>query len=513
MVGMAVVGGAVTILVATGTYWAFTRTPAPWPDTTLTLVFVALWLAWIVGSLGFGAFNEALDVSRLLTYPLRREALVITLIGGSIFDIATLLVVPVVGVVLMVWGHGAQKLFVMLALAVLWAHVVLAGQIVAGIFSGLFHNRRFRDLVMAMVAIVGLGGYAAYVAGGSWQQHAIEVLTARAEVIHHVANHVLCWTPPGASARSVILATSGSSGSALAWLAYATVLLVLAGRLWLALLDRLCAGGGSLFRIADAPGERNAGKPARVEPGGALVAMVRKELRLSVRTPVLQVRLLQGIVMSVVLAFITLRKQSMDPSMALMVPMGMMLLLTMIAQQNGFGYEGASMSTWITSPLPRANVFHAWMLSHLVIAVPYVVVLAVVLAYLSGHPVAALGGAVLAIAIDVLLCLVMFFASLVLPFPGPQGRRSIQPKSAHTGAVLIIGLVVPLASPLVSAPAWAPVFLVNWKWGEVAAAATTLWSVVFAVIVYVVVVRALGSSLVGREARIFSVVRHSHAEQ
>src|SRR5581483_12340100 len=92
-------------------------------------------------------------------------------------------------------------------------------------------SRRGRDTASVVLAVVSAGSYVAWRLASS--------LAERVDTLHPSrTTDVLSWTPPGALARSMVLAHDGDTGAAALRLAYGVAATLLVGWLWALALER-----------------------------------------------------------------------------------------------------------------------------------------------------------------------------------------------------------------------------------------------------------------------------------
>ena len=126
-----------------GTAVSYQNLPENLNTGLLGVVFVALWLIWLVFPLVFSSVNEAMDISRLLIYPLTRRDIILGTLAGTIFDYPTFLILPLFGAVIYGFGFNIP---VIIAVVLGYAHAVIIGQLVLTVLGGIVQSRRFRDI-------------------------------------------------------------------------------------------------------------------------------------------------------------------------------------------------------------------------------------------------------------------------------------------------------------------------------------------------------------------------------
>ncbi|HEY7848734.1 MAG TPA: hypothetical protein VIC27_01655, partial [Ktedonobacterales bacterium] len=194
-----------------------------------------LYVVWAALPVMQYSVNEGLDVSKLHTYPLTRAERMVSLTIATLFDPASLIILAVLAAVIVGWHTSVLAIVITLvALALLYMHIVGLSQCTVAVLVGLLRNRRYRDLsvivfVLMSVACSLSGQFASTIAqhiGGARSFGQLDL------------GRYLQWTPPGMAARAIINANTGDTLGALPWLLALLALTPALFTLWAWVLDR-----------------------------------------------------------------------------------------------------------------------------------------------------------------------------------------------------------------------------------------------------------------------------------
>ncbi|MEM7335267.1 MAG: hypothetical protein AAF490_24530, partial [Chloroflexota bacterium] len=421
-----------------GTAIAYRNLPEHLNTGLLGGIFVLLWFVWLVFPIVFSSMNEAMDISRLLMYPLTRRDMILGTLLGTVFDYPTFLILPLFGA--MIYGFGFN-LPVLIAILLGYAHAVIIGQLILTVLGGVVQSRRFRDISIIFFSLLGGScyflqqGFISLVErfGADLSQEAVLALRPLS---------VLQWFPTGALARFVEQAQLGNWSAALLWLSYSTLFLGLFTTIWVSGLYRLATGQGFLFNAKPKP-EKELSKPKtnrdfsgqiRGLPEDISVIFI-KEMRLNWRNPQRRVALLQGLVFPVFmgtgLIFGTGDEISWNnlPDFASLTLAPYALFTFWATCQNMLAWEGHGLASFLLMPIPRKRIFLGKSLALFIAAsVPYLVVGITLLIFLPS--LLALASILTGLAMGIVTLAVTAVSSVLFPIrvnvEVKQSRSSFQ---------------------------------------------------------------------------------------
>ncbi len=532
VVAMFVVPGALAVGVSA---WGF-FVDAPPEAVALRAQAMACgaWILWALSPLFGAPTNEALDLERLAVFPLRRGAIVAGMIAGALTDVTALLTLPALVGVGLALARGAAGILVGVALALVLGHMVVAAQVVTTAMSGLWSNRRMRDVVVGTMFVVFMVVWAL-----SMLLHRIDLSDVDAVGVamargRQLAHTLLPHTPPGSAAAALSRAAAGDVGGAITAGARSLAWLALGVWVWLALLERVERGAGTPWAARSTSSARTgAAVPSRhgasartgaavpaVAVGGVrarrgvrsgrsaltgsvLGRLLRTELRLTWRTPARRMNVVQALVMSGVITFSALGDVAGRSVAAVLTAAPVLaLLVTMMIGANRFGYEGASLSAVVVSPLPRRRYLQLHVLSCVVVSMGVATVVAAVYA-IRGAALPALAAWALAGAVSFVAADAALAASVFVPFAVGRGRRGGLATMITAPLAMI---VAPIGVALVTAPAWAAVLVAAWHPSARAWLAAGAVALAWGAAVHRAALGPLARAFAEREADILAVV-------
>ncbi|MDE3229051.1 MAG: hypothetical protein KGO05_04150, partial [Chloroflexota bacterium] len=194
-----------------------------------------LYIGWIVAPALQYSVNEGLDVSKLHTYPVSRAERMLALTLSTFFDPTTIIILAVFAAVLVGWHASALAVaLTVVALALLYIHIVGASQFALAVLIGLLRSRRYRDLSIIIFTLMSVAC--------SLSGQFASTLLRHVDGIHSLGRldlgHYLQWTPPGMAARAIASANAGDTLGALPWLLALLALTPLLLTAWAWVLDR-----------------------------------------------------------------------------------------------------------------------------------------------------------------------------------------------------------------------------------------------------------------------------------
>ncbi|MDX1414886.1 MAG: hypothetical protein R3293_11895 [Candidatus Promineifilaceae bacterium] len=463
------------LFVSVGTALGYLRLPPPWPAQLLGVVLVLLWFIWLIFPVFFSSLNEAADITLLLIYPLPRRELIASVLLGTLFDYPTYLMLPLLLAVLIGWGASLALPVVIVALILSYAHMVFIGLLVGTAFGGVLQSRRFRDVAIIITALLGSSCYFLQVGLGRVVENLTQTMSQE-ELLAIRPLPILQWFPTGAAAQAIVQATDGQWISALGWLLYSTMWLLLIIWAWWKLVVRLTTGEGFLFNLRprtqakpEAAAARASNLPfwlRRLPPD--IAQMMAKELKAVWRTPQRRVGLIQGLLAPVFMGgFILFRSEVSLSSVTRVDFVGLglplyALFIFWVTAFNMLGWEGKGLPILFLTPIPRRRIFLGKGLAlYSVAALPFLLV-GIIAVFLLRDWVS-LGGLLTGLISGfTTVGVTAVFATL---FPSPVDKESRRRRSsismrggclpALANLILLLPLIflfaVPCALPLVAA--------------------------------------------------------------
>ncbi|KAA9106410.1 hypothetical protein [Microbacterium rhizomatis] len=329
-------------------------------------------IGWVVGPLVAFGVDTTLDPEHLVVFPmsLRRMMVALTLAGvcgipGIVTSVAAL-------ATLVTWVHwpaAAATAIVAIPVAVLTA--VIASRTMASLASGTGGNRRLREAsgILVFIPLILAGPIIAGIATG----FALNLDTLGVVV------RVLGWTPVGAAWSVPADAAAGDWVAALAKLVIALATLGLLWMLW----------GWSLRSALARPRQQSAAKvrPGRIgwfgrvpaTPAGAVFA---RSLTYWIRDP-RYLRQLIGVPLVPVLLWFYLRNGDVAAGLAFSAPL--IALVVGIILYSDISYDGTAFASELATGAPGRADRSGRILAAAVIAVPLVVIAAVLPFAFSGQ--------------------------------------------------------------------------------------------------------------------------------
>jgi len=497
----------IAILVAVGLYKAFTHAPEPWPIEILGAVLTALWGSWILFPMIAGSFSDAFDLTKLIVYPIHRRALVGSMFVGTVFDVTSLLTVPIFVSVMAAWARGPLFPFVLLALVVLWANMVVGYQLIATTLVGLFQSRRFRELLIIGGTMFGLTFWAfhfwsdnigerfreAFQTGGLSELRPLEALQ---------------WTPPGAVARAIEQATMGEFAGAFRWLGYATALVLPPLWVWWRVLVRVTMQGGMLFVWKGRAGkdggtQKSSAKPKTPQtPFGELVS---KELRVWWRAPRLRMQMFQALLMPIVFMFLFMRK-GISPGALAFAPAMFLLMVSTMGYSNVLGADGAGIATIIMSPIRREKFLRAKVAAFgSIVAVPFLV--AVIVALWAAPGPFTVAGLFLGLCIALIATTVYNHSSVLHPYPVPDDSKRRSARS-QGGFMAVVAMVVgAIMIGIISSPIWSFVILAVVTDNAIVALSVSFVGVFYSMLIFYFGTKYTARTFMSREQEIYLALK------
>lgn len=403
----------------------------------VVLGFCLVWLLWIVGPIVAFGMDETLDPGRLRLLPLGRRQLMTGLLAASavgIGPLATLLALS--GVVGGFAPAGPGALVVVAAVVGLFVLCITSARAVTTALSRRLSSRRGRDVLTFAAAVIGLafagiGQLPNLLLRQADGDDGAERMLALLDTLAGPASVL----PPAWPARAVTAAAAGDLLAGLAWLA-ATAAAVAAFAWWWTIALERSAETGAGEATSQTLGADLYPPLVRWLPRNRLGAGVAKDLRYAWRVPQLRVQHLISVALLVPLLVVAGVTGVSEPALVLASPVIVVYLA--MASLNQFGADrGAVWMLDTTGPRWRTDLV-AKSATGLVLALPSVVVAAVVLAALTGGWLYVPVALVVAVGVHAVTSAVGVVVSVYAPFPLPDSGSNVFLANAGAGCSAVV---------------------------------------------------------------------------
>ncbi|HEX8730812.1 MAG TPA: hypothetical protein VF725_02020 [Ktedonobacterales bacterium] len=446
--------------------------PHPAAVQLLFGMLALLYIGWIVAPALQYSVNEGLDVSKLHTYPVSRAERMLALTLSTFFDPTTIIILAVFAAIFVGWHTSALAVtLTVVALALLYIHIVGASQFALAVLIGLLRSRRYRDLSIIIFTLMSV----ACSLSGQFASTLLRHFNGIRSLGRLDLGHFLQWTPPGMAARAIVSANTGDALGALPWLLALLALTPLLLTIWAWVLDRGVTtpeGSDSATRRRRRWARADAG---RATAGGARVAQPRispvvaavaaKDLRYFWRDPQIKASLLSSLVLLFIVFAPGLTQspgaasnyfaQHLADLQPLLAPLPA-LLIVLTLSLNAFGLERQGIQTLFLTPARPLDVLWGKNLAVGIVAfsaqVTLIVAVCVVTGYWMAAPLALIEGAAATLA----LLGAGNVTSTLLPLRVRQLRMGSNNLSSESGCLRSVISLVALWGTLI---ALAPVFV------------------------------------------------------
>ncbi|MEU8816293.1 ABC transporter permease [Actinoplanes sp. NPDC048796] len=427
--------------------------------TLLPLGGAALVLGWVVLPLVFFGVDESLDPARFALFPLRRRALITGLFAAALVGLPTLAtLVATAGTVSTAaqLGGTAAALTQLAGIVVGLLLCVAVSRAVTSAFATGLRSRRSRDLAVILLAVT-----AALL--GPLQLAVLAGLERADWAAFGTVADVAGWTPLGAPYSVGLDVAAGR-----AWAVPLKLLIVVAALVgllwwWSATLERAMLGaaaggrGGAATDTRSPVGRLLAGRL----PATRFGALVAREVRYWMRETRRRASLITFTVVGLFLPVSISMSGGSPGPMALFVG-----ALAAVALANQFGYEGSAYAANMTAGVPGRTEIHSRAAAHALFTVPLLVIVAVVVALVSGRPeaiAAQFGGLVAAYGVGLGVVLPV---SVVAAYALPETTSPFAVSSGGGVAKGLLTLGAMVATVVVSAPLQVVGFFLGdvWLW-------------------------------------------------
>jgi ABC-2 type transport system permease protein len=360
-------------------------------------ILIGLYLLYAFLPLLQFSLNEGLDVTKLAAFPLSQPELMAGLLIATLLDIPTLAVVIVFVGIGMGWATGlASALGIGAALFVMYIQLVGISQLLLSAMLGILRTRRFRDLALVLITLLGLSCSLASQAV-SRLIPADQSANGLLALVHYDIGPWVQYLPPGMAGRAIAAFSAGQWSAGTLWLTALVASAFLILWAWSAILARAlatpAAGANGSRRRARAhatvalPAPVAAPIPAVPERAplipAPVLALAAKDLRYYWRDPqykraFLSTLYLVGIIL---LDIFTLGGQQGRSFNQLIVGAALFQVLNLTAFT--FGYEGNAVTTLAIFPIRPAHVFLGRNIATFIIGFVELAILDVLLGFIT----------------------------------------------------------------------------------------------------------------------------------
>lgn len=455
-----------------GTGFGYLNLPEPWPTHLLGIVFVVAWIIWaLIPVLLFGS-NEAMDMTRLLLYPLSKRDLVVSTFTGTLFDFTSYLLIPILIAPLVRWNRWPTLPMLLIGLLVCYIHLMVINQLTLIAAGGILRSRRFRDLMIVVLSLAGLSCYFVQT-GVSYLMRQLDFESlATLNPLRY-----LQWHPIGAVARAIQLAESGSWLLSTAWMLYSIAWIALFLWLWQTLFRRIITGQGFLHTgLGIKREERAAAAKAESSNPQSLIGRTGvwrlwgwlpyasqqiyiKELKSIWRVPQRRIGLIQGLILPVFFTVPGLMRggapQEVLQYVWLILPI-YAIFTTWVFGMNMLGWEGRSLATLFAMPIKRWVLLSSKCLAlFCLVMLPITLQTIAVTIYLQN--LFGLYGWLIAIGVTGAILGLMVVVSVLFPYP--VNLESYRQQMSLSGGSCLATLVNMLAVPFLLGAMVSPLLL------------------------------------------------------
>lgn len=344
--------------------------------------FAAIFIMWVTAPVLGYAMNEAADPERLFAYPVSYRVIAACAVLGGVFELSTLLMIPVLIAMIAASSHNIGDALGGTAVAIVFVVVTLAlAQTVLLAMIGLLRSRKFKDLAIVLLPVVGVAFYVGQNAAfrathvGEWER-----------MLNNPLLQAFAYLPSGWAASALSALSGARYPEAAAYLCASLVLLAVTLVAAGALMRRLSLGErGVLSPRSSTSPPVNASPPIAAKPESRLSpemhATVEKEFRSLKRDPQYKAVFVQMIYMLVVMIMPWLQIGSVAHHDSPAVPSIMRHLAPLLAATivtsiflplafNILGGEGRAITVLLSTPAPRRAIIVAKNMVHAAILAP-----------------------------------------------------------------------------------------------------------------------------------------------
>jgi ABC-2 type transport system permease protein len=428
-----IVSSTVALLGAIGTFvgLAALRHNSGAVDLT-AVIYTVFALGWLILPLVTFGLDATLDPATLALYPLRTGPLVIGLLAASAtgaWPLANL--IGELGITVGL-AHGALAVLIAVIAALLQvAFCLTLARLVTTALARLMRSRRGRDLAaLAIIPIFVLYEVFAQVLPRAIGHH--ELTAASFATV----DGWLRWLPPGLAAHAVQDASTGHAGTAVLRLLLVAASIVVLGWLWARALSHALVTADRSTQTASVKG----GALPLGRSGGLTGTVAARSLVYQRRDPTSMVTWGLTVVIMVVVSISALRGN--HPETGVLLSAGFGGAFAGMLRGDLFGMTGPAFYLDALA-LSDRRALRSWFAGQNAavasIAVPLVLVVPLVVAIISGHPVNGLLAMALGLASTGASLGIADFFSSTLPYPAERRAGSPIPRQVDGFALQAVG--------------------------------------------------------------------------
>ncbi|MEV7967290.1 hypothetical protein AB0O34_15090 [Sphaerisporangium sp. NPDC088356] len=414
------------------------------------VLFTVLTVIWVVGPLLVFGVDETLDPARLTLFPLTARQMAVGMFAASAtgpWPVASLCLL--VGAIVGLSRSFTGVLIGLVAIVLQVALCLVASRAVTTALSRVLRTRRGRDLLaVGVVFVILLTQVPNLLLNRGFGADPQEFLARLASVVR--------WGPPGMAAHAI--ADGGLLG--LAEIVIVALVVLALGRLWIAALGKAMVTSDSSTQIGSVRRSRFDG----LLPGGALGAVVAKELKYVRREPRGRMGWMAAIGFSGVLMFsLSGGPNGLGGSALAVAPACVGALMIGLQAANALGIDGRAL--WMnaivySSDRDLRTDFAGRHLAVSLVAVPLLAVLSIAAALVAGHLPWALPAVLTSSGLLLVSLGVGAVTSVILPYTYPDRINAFTSAAPGQGGVAFAGSFgAMLGTSMLAFPVVLPVFL------------------------------------------------------
>jgi ABC-2 type transport system permease protein len=420
-----ILSSTLALFVAIGSFAGLAALRHNGAAVDLTAVIYTLYaLGWVILPLVAFGLDGTLDPATLALYPLRTRPLIIGLLAASAtgaWPLASL--IGSLGITVGL-AHGALAVLIaVIAAALQVLFCITLARLVTTALAGLMRSRRGRDLAaLAIIPIFALYEVFAQVLPRAIGKHELTAASFAG------VDSWVRWLPPGLAAHAVQDASTGHAGTAVLRLLLAAAVTVILGWLWARALSHAlvtvdASTQGATIKGGALPFGRRAGLSGTV---------AARSLAYQRRDPTFMTYLGITVVLMVVVAISSLRGS--HPEVGVLLSAGVGGASVGMQRGDSFGLDGPAFYLDALS-LSGRRALRSWFAGQnaavAAVTVPLILVIPLVLAIISRHPVNGLLAMALGLAATGAGLGIADLFSAALPYPMERRAGSPLPRQAE----------------------------------------------------------------------------------